>query len=305
MPPKCGSKGEKLLTSAEFHQALASGILTGGLFALVAVGLTMILGVLKIINFAHGEFLMLGMYLTYYCFAKFGLDPYLSLLICIPAFFILGSLIQRFLINPVLKSPMEIQILVTLGMFFFFQNLALVLFGPYLKSINTEYANNIITIGSASFTSTRLIMFCFALVFTGILYLFLKKSDLGKAIRACSEESHGAMLVGINVKKVYMVAFGIGTACAGAAGSLLMPVYYVDPYIGLTFVMTAFVVVVLGGMGNFFGALIGGFIIGLAESFGSIILSASLKQLVTFVIFILILLFRPTGLLGVKRSRLK
>jgi len=289
-----------VLDSAIFFQALVSGILTGGLFALVAVGLTMILGVLKIVNFAHGEFLMLGMYLTFYCFSYLGVDPYLCLFISIPIFFVFGVVIQRLLINPVLNSPMEIQILITLGLFFFLQNLALFLFGPYLKSINTTYARTIISIGSVSFSSTRLIMFIFAIAFTVILYLFLKKSDLGKAIRACSDESYGATLVGINVKRVYMIAFGIGTACAGAAGTLLMPVYYVDPYIGLTFIMTAFVVVVLGGMGNYVGALIGGFIIGLAESFGSIIFAASLKQMVTFIIFILILLFKPTGLFGKK-----
>jgi len=290
------------LSSVEFFQTLASGILTGGLFALVAVGLTMILGVLKIINFAHGEFLMLGMYLAYFCFEKLGIDPYLTLLISVPVFFLFGMIIQRILIHPVLDSPMEIQILITLGLFFFLQNMALFLFGPHLKSIKTEYARIIITIGSVSFSSTRLIMCLGAIIITVILYIFLKKSDLGKAIRACSEESRGAMLVGINVKKVYMVAFGIGTACAGAAGTLLMPVYYVDPYIGLTFILTAFVVVVLGGMGNYIGALVGGFIIGLAEAFGSIIFAASMKQLFTFIIFILILLLKPTGLFGTKRT---
>ncbi|MBW2044094.1 MAG: branched-chain amino acid ABC transporter permease [Deltaproteobacteria bacterium] len=278
-----------------------SGILTGGLFALVAIGLTMILGVLKIVNFAHGEFLMLGMYLTYYCYNVLGIDPYLCLLISIPIFFLFGVAIQRILINPVLKSPMEIQILLTLGLFFFLQNAALFFFGPYLKSIKTGYARAIISIGSVNFSSTKLIMFLFSIAFTLVLYVFLKKSDLGKAIRACSEDSYGAMLVGINVRNVYMIAFGIGTACAGAAGTLLMPVYYVDPYIGLTFVMTAFVVVVLGGMGNYIGALVGGFIIGLTESLGAALFTASLKQLATFVIFILILLLRPTGLFGARR----
>ena len=290
------------MSSELFFQVLASGILTGGLFALVAVGLTMILGVLDIINFAHGEFLMLGMYLTYWLCTFFNIDPYLTLILTIPLFFFFGALIQRWLIQPVLDSPIEIQILLTLGVFFFLQNLALLLFGPHVRSIETGYALHIITIGGVSFSSTRFIMFIFAIVFTTALYIFLKKTDLGKAIRACSEESYGAMLVGINVKRVYMIAFGIGTACAASAGSLALPIYYVDPTIGMTFVLTAFVVVVLGGMGNFMGALIGGFIIGLAEAFGAIILSASLKQIVTFTIFILILLFKPTGLFGTKRS---
>ena len=290
------------MTSETFFQALISGLLSGGLFALVAVGLTMILGVLKIINFAHGEFLMLGMYMTYYLCTLLNMDPYLTLIVTIPLFFFIGMVIQRGLINPILDSPMEIQVLLTLGLFFFLQNLALLLFGPHLKSIQTDYGLYIISIGNVSFSSSRLIMFLFSIIFTIVLYIFIKKTDLGKAIRACSEESYGAMLVGINVKKVYMIAFGIGTACAAAAGTLLMPVFYVDPYIGLTFVMNAFVVVVLGGMGSYVGALIGGFIIGLAESFGSIILPASLKQLVTFTIFVLILLFKPTGLFGTKRT---
>ena len=290
------------MDSATLFQALVSGLLTGGLFALVAVGLTMILGVLGIINFAHGEFLMLGMYVTYLFCAKLNVDPYLTLLITVPVFFVFGAIIERFLINPVLDSPMEIQLLLTVGLFFFLQNSALLAFGPYLKSIQTGYANNIIEIWHASFASTRLIMFAFAIAFTVALYIFLRKSDLGKAIRAVSEQPEGAMLVGINVKKVYMIAFGIGAACAAGAGTLLMPIYYVDPYIGLTFILTAFVVVILGGMGNYVGALIGGLIVGLAEAFGAVVFPASLKQMVTYVIFILILLFRPTGLFGKRRS---
>jgi branched-chain amino acid transport system permease protein len=285
-----------------FFQALTSGILTGGLFALISVGLTMILGVLKIINFAHGEFLMLGMYVTYYLCTLFHMDPYVTLLISIPLLFLFGMFIQWLLINPILDAPMEIQVLITMGLFILLQNLALLMFGPYLKSIDTGYARHIFKIGSVNFVSTRLIMFASAILFTAILYFFLKRSDLGIAIRACSDESYGALLVGIDVKKVYRIAFGIGAACAGAGGTLLMPIYYVDPFIGSTFVMTAFVVVVLGGMGNFVGALVGGFIIGLGESLGSIILPASLKQVVTFTIFVLILLFKPMGLFGKKRS---
>lgn len=262
----------------------------------------MILGVLKIINFAHGEFLMLGMYLTYYLCTLFHVDPYTTLVISIPLLFLFGMFIQWLLINRILDAPMEIQVLLTMGLFILLQNLALLAFGPYLKSIETGYARYIIKIGSVNFVSTRLIMFASAVLFTAFLYLFLKKSDLGIAIRACSEESYGALLVGIDVKRVYRIAFGIGAACAGAGGTLLMPIYYVDPFIGSTFVMTAFVVVVLGGMGNFVGALVGGFIIGLGESIGSIILPASLKQVVTFTIFVLILLFKPTGLFGKKGS---
>ena len=174
------------MSSETFFQALTSGLLSGGLFALVAVGLTMILGVLKIINFAHGESLMLGMYITYYLCTLLNMDPYLTLIITIPLFFIIGMVIQRGLINPILDSPMEIQVLLTLGLFFFLQNLALLLFGPHLKSIKTDYALYIISLGSVSFSSSRLIMFLFSIIFTTVLYIFLKKTDLGKAIRARS-----------------------------------------------------------------------------------------------------------------------
>jgi branched-chain amino acid transport system permease protein len=279
-------------------QTIISGILTGGLYALLAIGLTMIFGVLKIINFAHGEFLMLGMYLSFFLTTGLKLDPYLSVLFAIPVFFLIGIAVQKGLIDRVVMSSHDIQILLTLGLSLFLQNLALFIWGPHLKSMQTQYLLKVFRIGTLNINSTRLIAFVFALAMTGVLYLFLKRSDIGKAIRACSEERRGAQVVGINIQKMYLLAFGIGSACAGVAGTLLMPFYYADPYVGMAFVSVTFVVVVLGGMGNFLGALLGGFIIGLAEAFGAIILPAALKQVVTFVIFVLILFFKPTGLFG-------
>jgi branched-chain amino acid transport system permease protein len=286
------------MDSTVIGQAIISGILTGSLYALIAIGLTMIFGVLKIINFAYGEFLMLGMYLSFFLTTGLKLDPYFSVLFAIPIFFLIGVFIQWGLVNRVLNSSGDIQMLLTLGLSLFLQNLALFLWGPHLKSIQTKYLLKIFTFGSLNINSTRLIALFFSLVLTGVLYLFLKKSDVGKAIRACSEERYGAQVVGINVQRMYLLAFGIGTACAGAAGTLLMPFYYVDPHVGTAFILGAFVIVILGGMGNFAGALVGGFIIGFAEAFGAVILAASLKQVVTFVIFVLILFFKPNGLFG-------
>ncbi len=279
-------------------QTAISGVLTGGLYALVAIGLTMIFGVMKIINFAHGEFLMLGMYFSFFLTTGLKLDPYFSVLFAIPIFFLIGILVQKGLIHRVIGSSADIQILLTLGLSLFLQNLALLLWGPHLKSMQSAYLLKVFRFGTLSINSTRLIAFLFALAITYVLYVFLKKADIGKAIRACSEEKRGAQVVGIDIQKMHLVSFGIGTACAGVAGTLLMPFYYADPHVGAGFVLVAFVVVVLGGMGNFLGALFGGFVIGLAEAFGAIILPAALKQVVTFVIFVLILFFKPTGLFG-------
>ena len=197
----------------------------------------------------------------------------------------------------------DIQILLTLGLSLFIQNFALLIWGPHLRSEQTSYLLTVFTIGPWNINSTRLIAFIFSLVVTGALYAFLKFSFLGRCIRACSDEPAGARVVGINVGRVNLIAFGIGTACAATAGTFIMPFYYVDPHIGMSFVLVAFVVVVLGGMGSFFGALLGGFIVGIAESFGALILPASMKQVVPFVIFVLILFFRPMGLFGYSHAK--
>lgn len=279
-------------------QTLISGILTGGLYALIAIGLTMIFGVLKIINFAHGEFLMLGMYLSFFLTTGIGLDPYLAVVIVLPAFFVFGMLIQWGLINRVMGLDPDIQILLTLGISLVLQNFAVLVWGPHLRSEQTSYLLKVVTVGPWNINSTRLIAFFFSLVLTSALYFFLKTTFIGKSIRACSDAPAGAMVVGINVHRLYLIAFGIGTACAAAAGTFIMPFYYVDPHVGLPFVLVAFVVVVLGGMGSFLGAMLGGFIVGIAESCGALILPGSMKQVVPFIIFVLILLFKPTGLFG-------
>lgn len=279
-------------------QTLISGILTGGLYALIAIGLTMIFGVLKIINFAHGEFLMLGMYLSFFLTSGLGLDPYLAVVFVIPVFFTFGLLIQWGLVNRVMGADPDIQILLTLGISMVLQNVAVLAWGPHLRTEQTAYLLKVISVGPWNINSTRLIAFVFSLVLTSSLYLFLKTSFLGKCIRACSDSPRGAQVVGIRVRRLYLIAFGIGAACAAAAGTFIMPFYYVDPHVGMSFVLIAFVVVVLGGMGSFVGAMLGGFIVGIAESFGALFLAASMKQVVPFVIFVLVLFFRPSGLFG-------
>jgi len=279
-------------------QAIVSGILIGGVYSLVAIGLSLIFGVMKIINFAHGAFMMLGMFITYWLYVLFGIDPYLSLLFSIPVLFFLGLLTERFLIDKVLDAPEHNQLLLTLGIALVIENLALFLWSPNFRTINVPYATKAATLGTVMISLPKVIAFLFAILLTGVLYYFLKKTDLGKAIRAASEEKEGALTVGINLKKIYYIAFAIGTACAGAAGTVAAPFFYVSPQVGGVFVITAFVVVVLGGMGNFIGAFVGGIIVGLAESVGAAFFPGQLKQFIIYFIFILVLLFKPAGLFG-------
>jgi branched-chain amino acid transport system permease protein len=281
-------------------QVAINGLLTGGVFAIIAIGLTLIFGVLEIVNFAHGEFVMLGMYASYFLYSFWGIDPYLSLLIVMPVFFSFGILIQKSLIERVMKARFHIQILLTLGLMLFLQNFAQFAWSSDFRSVKLAYSSSVFQVGEFIINIPRLIACFLALVIAGVLYFFLKKTDLGMAIKACAVEKEGASIVGIDVERIYLIAFGIGIACAGAAGSILLPFFYVSPNVGSVFTLTAFVIVVLGGMGNFVGALLGGFIIGVAEAMGEIFLPGALKQVVSFVIFILILFFRPMGLLGGK-----
>jgi branched-chain amino acid transport system permease protein len=281
-----------------FLQALVSGILNGGIYALVAIGLTFIWGVMNIVNFAHGSMMMLGMYISFWLFTLLGVDPYLSLLFSIPLLFFFGVLTEKFLIEPVLDSQPFIQVVLTMGLMLLLENLATIFFSPDYRAVTVSYGSSTFAIGGIRVHVPRLMATIAALLITGLLYIFLKKTDLGKAIRAASQQKEGAMLVGIDVKYVYAIAFGIGTASVGAAGSLVIPFFYAEPHVGLVFVTIAFVIVVMGGFGNFVGALISGFIIGIIESLGAIFMPGSTKHVITFGVFILLLLFRPLGLLG-------
>ena len=282
---------------------LINGVLVGGIYALVAVGLTLIFGVMKIINFAHGTFMMLGMYITYWLFALLNADPYLSLLVCGPFLFVFGVFLQKVLIAPILDAPEQSQILLTVGISIIIENLALFLWSPDFRTVKTSLSGVVFPVGGAIMVSApQLLAFMVALAATGILYLFLKKTDTGKAMRACSEEREGALLMGINPHRIYLLAFGIGSACVGVAGALVLPFFYVSPFVGYTFVLTAFIVVVLGGMGNFVGALLGGLTIGIAESLAILIIRPSMRQLIPFGIFILVLFFKPEGLFSRRKK---
>lgn len=291
-----------LLSPTVVLTSLANGVMLGGLYALVALGLTLIFGVLKIINFAHGSLMMLSMYATFWLATALGVDPYLSLLATVPAGFVLGYAIQRGLIAAVLDAPEHNQLLMTLGLALVLDNLALAVFKADPRTLLVAYSQTTVPVGPLRLNLPRLLAFGGAVVVTGLVAVFLRKTELGRALRAAAEERDGAALVGIPVARVYAVAFGIGSACVAAAGTMAVPFFYVAPDVGNTFVITAFVVVVLGGLGSFTGALLGGLVVGVVESLGGLLVHGSLAQIGIFGLFIVILLVKPSGLLGARHA---
>ena len=280
--------------------ASINGLLLGGIYTLVACGLTLIYGVLHIINFAHGSLLMLAMFGVYYLLTKLGIDPYLSMLVMVPAMYLLGYALFKGVIGRLSSGKDENILLITLGLSIFIENLALMFFKGDSRTISVSYSDRMIELGSTLVPLPKLISFVAALLICAILGVSMKYTDTGRSIRAVARERVGARLVGIDVDRVFAISYGIGIATLGAAACLLMPIFYVSPGIGHVFVLVAFTVVVLGGMGSFVGAAVGGLIVGLTESFGGLFLGESLGQIGISLIFILILLLRPSGLFGAK-----
>lgn len=284
--------------------SLLNGLTTGAVYALIALGLTLIYGVLHIINFAHGAALMMALYAVYFLKTQLGIDPYLALPLVVPGMFVFGYAVQRLVINRASHGKDENILLVTLGLSIVMENLALIFFKSDTRTIDTAYtlATVPINVGfaQAMIALPKLVAFAGALVVSAMLFWLVGKTDLGRAIRAVSKEKHGAKLMGINVDHIYALTFGIGLACVGAAACFLLPAYYVNPQVGSGFVLVAFTVVVLGGMGSFVGALVGGLLLGVVESLGGLYFGDSLGQIGIFVIFIAVLLFRPQGLFGAR-----
>ncbi len=281
---------------ATFIQLIINGLLLGGIYALISIGLTLIFGVIEIINFAHGEFLMLSMYASFWLFQLYGVDPYVSLFMVVPTFFVIGWAVQRIIIQPIIHAPPLNQIFATVGVSLVLQNAALFFWKADYRTVRTAYST--LSWGGLMISIPRLVAFILALAIIAALLTFLKRTYTGKAIRALAQEKRAAMLMGIDIYRTYKIAFGIGIACVGAAGAILIPIYYAFPTVGGLFVLIAFVVVILGGYNSLVGALIGGLIIGVVEAFSGFFLSPHLKEAVYFVIFIFILVLRPTGLFG-------
>jgi branched-chain amino acid transport system permease protein len=286
------------MTSTLILQSLLNGLLGGGVYSLMAVGLTLIFGVMRIVNFAHGDMMVWGMYLAWLAATRWGIDPSLGFLLAAAVLFVLGVLVQRGLVDRVLEAPHEMQILLLLGLALVLENSALVAFGPEPRRVRSPLALATVWLGPVFVDVARLVTFLLALTATFALYLFLRRTDLGRAMRAAADNAYGALVVGTDVRRVYAAAFGIGAACVGAAGALVSPILPFQPSSGLPASVTSFNIVIIGGMGSLLGAFVGGLIVSVAESLGAVFLNPSMKELVSFALLIVILLVRPAGLFG-------
>jgi len=287
---------KKGMMVSQIAQLIVSGVLAGGLYGIISVGLTLIFGVLNLVNFAHGEFLMISMYISFWMSEIFNLNPYMSLPIVVAAMFVFGIIIQSIFIRPVTEASHEVQIVITLGLSTIMQNSALMAFSGNLRVLRTPFSESMIEIAGIFINTQRLLTFTLAILATIILYLYLTKSYFGKAIRATAQDSRAAKLAGINVPFVYMITYGIGIALVGLAGASIIPLFPVYPTIGWHFANIAFVAVVLGGLGSIPGAMVGGIIIGLIESIAGFYFGSEFQQAAYFIVFIIILIIRPTGL---------
>ena len=284
-----------------FFQSLLSGILTGGVYALAGIGMSLVFGVMNISNFAHGDLMMLGMYMAYFAFTLLHIDPYLSLLLIMPTAFFFGFVMEKLFINRVIHHPHQNQILLTIGLGLIMSNTALLAFTSDPKILTTTYSSSAFNIpGGISLSLPLLFSFLITCVIIAVLYLFLAKTSTGMALRATSQNRQAAQLMGINVSKMSAIAFGLGTALAATAGALIAPTYYIHPLAGHSFLLKSFTICVLGGLGSVVGAGVGGLLIGVIESMSSTYISSDWKDVVVFVLFLAVLLFRPQGLFGKK-----
>jgi branched-chain amino acid transport system permease protein len=284
--------------TAVIAQAVVNGLLIGGIYALVSIGVTLIFGVVKIVNFAQGEFVMIGMYISYWLATLIPLDPVASLVVSMPLLFIAGVLLQRFVIRRVLGLGDMPQIFLTFAVSLLLLNVALLLFSADYRTVQTSYTFSALRLGPLYISVARLIAFALAMLLSAALEIFLRATDLGKAMRAAAQNRDVAMLMGVNPDRVFSVAVGLALALAGAAGSLLMPFYPVYPGVGQAFVLFAFVAVVLGTLGNVRGALIAGLMMGLAESLGVQFVGADSGLIVVYAMLLVTLAVRPGGLYG-------
>jgi branched-chain amino acid transport system permease protein len=280
--------------------AVLNGLMTGAVYALVALGLTLVYGVLHIINFAHGALMTAAMFAAFFAYTLLGLDPYLAVFLLAPLFFAAGYALQRFVIGPAAHGEDRNFLLVTLGLAIVIENALLYFFRADTRTINLPYAFDVVEFGSAFIAVPRLVALGSVIAVAIVLWVIMQWTDTGKAIRAVAKERLGAELCGIDVAHIYAVTFGLGTACVAVAACLLIPTYYVNPTAGEAFVLIAFTIVVLGGMGSIAGALIGGLFVGIVESLSSVFLGQSLGQIGIFVLFIVMLLVRPSGLFGAR-----
>ena len=279
---------------------LVSGLITGSLYALVALGLNLQYGLMRVLNVAHGPILMLGAYVTVWLFSTVGLNPYLSLLVSMPLLFLLGILLQFFLVRRVVDAPELSSLLLTFGISIAIVNIVQFLFTSDLRAV--EYVTGSFALGPFAFSKSRVVAALFAAGITGGAFLFLQKTRLGKAIRAVSQSREVAQVCGINVQRIHMITFGIASALAAAGGSLVAVMVAIQPEMGAVYTFKSFLVIVLGGAGNYPGALLGGLLLGLVEQLASLFLTTQVNEAIAYVLLVIVLLVRPTGILGGRAS---
>jgi len=279
-----------------------STVLLGGIYALIAVGLTLIFGIMRVVNFAHGEFLMLGMYLAFWSFTLWGVDPYFILFVAIPLFFVVGLVTYVLVMKGVINASHNVQIFTTFGLSILLQNVALVTWSGDFRFVRPWHLSVALRIGGATFNLSQVVAFAIAVVLTVALFAFMKFTHTGRVMRATAQDRDAATLMGIDTDRVYRLTFAIGIAAVGAAGVLVAPLYSVYPTAGLQFVLLSYVVVVLGGLGDMAGALIGSLIVAAVEVAGSYVFGIAWKEIFYFLLFILVLVFRPAGLFGQRGS---
>jgi branched-chain amino acid transport system permease protein len=277
-------------------QAVLAGVLIGGIYGLLAMGLSLIFGVLDIVNFAHGAFLTVALFLTVWL-VQLGMHPYLALAVTVPAMFLVGMAVQRGILSGAMGKPLQNQLLITLGIALVIENALLMFFSANPRSVALPGDRGVHMLGAVAELS-NIFAFVGSLLLAGGLFLLLQRTRLGTAIRAVAANDVGAQMVGIDVRRIYALTFAIGTACAGAAGTLVAPLVTIEPTTGSLFNILAFVIVVLGSMGNVVGALVGGVIIGLTEQLGTLLMPGQSPQLGVFIVFVLVLFLRPQGLFG-------
>lgn len=284
-------------------QAITNGILIGSIYGLIAIGLTIIFGVMRVINLIHGDLIMLGMYLAYWMVILVGGGEVLPLLIALPVFFVIGSIIFKSLVSPVAKVGGEMgTLLITAGLSLVITNFIQLIWKADYRSIPAHFVSTFYSIAGVSASHSLLFAFFTTTVLVVAVSIFLMFTETGRAIRATAQDRDAAMLMGVHIEKMMLIAFGIGVSLAGAAGVLLTPIFYVYPYVGFVYIVKAFVVVVLGGMGSIVGAALGGILLGVTEQLGTLFIAAGYKDAFGLILFVLVLLFRPSGLFG--RSRL-
>jgi branched-chain amino acid transport system permease protein len=275
-----------------------SGILTGLVYGLMALGLSVIFGVVRVVNFAHGEMMTIAMYLAVTLFTAFKLDPLVMMVPVAAVLFALGYLMQRSFINPFINRPEHSQFILLVAVAIIMVNVLLLIFGPDARGVQTSYSLDSFKVGALIVDATKAYAAAAALAVTAALFVFFRFTDLGQAIRACADNYTGALVVGLDVKKLYALTFGLGAACVGAAGSILILIIDVTPQIGPAYTFLAFIIVITGGLGSMPGALLGGVLIGLTEALAGLFFAPSAKSMFAFALLVLVLLFRPQGLLG-------